>query len=971
MLKQNIKEYNNKWQRQKNSPIISFSKNPWMDKNYIDRFLLERLLKAPSKIKTFNIYKKINMSNIKELGINTLNIYAYNNFLKNKQNIYKENKQANEFENEITYWKTKIISSINNKPIKFNPFQRIKLNEITTLKGYLDLNFENFTSKGKNIYITGNNPLKNKIIIDIGSHITTISYKKIIFEQRELFQIRKIFNEKSGKNTHIFNLLKTICKYTFSSNELNNNVLFKTYLNRIHVKYLNKNGEATKTISQINNETNEKIIKGKRREARSNIQYLLKNLNKSKKMNLNIFFQYWKKKNLEKNITNNNSFLFQNNVNEKNKNNWNNWGKINNYIYTNEKKTNVVHTVNQINNVEYINIRKLQKEQEDNQLNLFKYLHKIFFKTNNTASEINKNWKDNNNNVCATHENFLGQYLENIEFINNVETDNIQKNEYKNINYLNIEKIKAFSTKQNNWITTEILAKIPEIQEIPEIPEIPEIKEIPEIPEIPLNSKITTNINEYIGKITKEQPNNENKTKLKKNIIKNLIEQNKKKTWNNEKNNNAAISNNINKVHAVHAEKIILLPIVYEKNTIEIKENLDKIHNIHYFNFEGNNQESYLIGNENYPWNIITNKENISENYNKEIEKSSETKTNENENEININKVHAVHIENNNKIVNVKDITNGNKTTPYISITYLTFTLNRLIHKKSIEFIFTTKHIYASMFYLKYYWLYLYNYFYPDFIKMDWNIPFSSTTSATTNKTMGLAEQSVQPLNIAQLQKNNITKQINDESNESNTQGEKNNAAKNYKKTENVLQKNFILSKNKKVLSTNLHVQYLKSRYYLKMINTNYFQKNNKNQNLTNGIYSRFNKNSAATDTMENTNIYRAATNNLKQNNFIEKNNKEDFNLLNTYKEPKNLEKQKESYLNLNKGNYTKKLIALLVYKKKQKNINKNVNNFNINHISLNNSNQAFLLNVNQHKLTILQADITTYNSLNLIDLSF
>ena len=99
--------------------------------------------------------------------------------------------------------------------------------------------------------------------------------------------------------------------------------------------------------------------------------------------------------------------------------------------------------------------------------------------------------------------------------------------------------------------------------------------------------------------------------------------------------------------------------------------------------------------------------------------------------------------------------------------------------------------------------------------------------------------------------------------------------------------------------------------------------------------------------------------------------NKEDLNLINTYKEQKNIENQKESYLNLNKGNYTKKLIALLVYKKKQKNINKNINNFNIKHISLNNSNQAFLLNVNQHKLTILQEDITTYNYLNLIDLTF
>jgi hypothetical protein len=159
--------------------------------------------------------------------------------------------------------------------------------------------------------------LKNKIIIDIGSHITTVSYKKIIFEQRELFQIRKIFNEKSGRNTHIFNLLKTICKYTFSSNELNNNVLFKTYLNRIHVKYLNKNETAIKTVDQKaggNTETNEnggsngsnesngsngacrageaKAEPQAGQDSGSTTRYLLKNLNKTKKMNINLFFQY-------------------------------------------------------------------------------------------------------------------------------------------------------------------------------------------------------------------------------------------------------------------------------------------------------------------------------------------------------------------------------------------------------------------------------------------------------------------------------------------------------------------------------------------------------------------------------------------------------------------------------------------------------------------------------------------------------
>jgi hypothetical protein len=78
--------------------------------------------------------------------------------------------------------------------------------------------------------------VKNKIKIDLGTYLTTISYKKIILEQRELFQVRKIYNEFSGKKTHIFEFLKMLCKYIFSSNELKDNILFKTHLKRLNIK---------------------------------------------------------------------------------------------------------------------------------------------------------------------------------------------------------------------------------------------------------------------------------------------------------------------------------------------------------------------------------------------------------------------------------------------------------------------------------------------------------------------------------------------------------------------------------------------------------------------------------------------------------------------------------------------------------------------------------------------------------------
>jgi hypothetical protein len=81
------------------------------------------------------------------------------------------------------------------------------------IKGYLKpIHKQNIATIAK----IKENQLKNKIIIDIGSQLTTLSYKKFIIEQRQLLQVRKIYNEFSGKKTHIFDFLKTLCKYIIS-----------------------------------------------------------------------------------------------------------------------------------------------------------------------------------------------------------------------------------------------------------------------------------------------------------------------------------------------------------------------------------------------------------------------------------------------------------------------------------------------------------------------------------------------------------------------------------------------------------------------------------------------------------------------------------------------------------------------------------------------------------------------------------
>lgn len=67
------------------------------------------------------------------------------------------------------------------------------------------------------------------------------------------------------------------------------------------------------------------------------------------------------------------------------------------------------------------------------------------------------------------------------------------------------------------------------------------------------------------------------------------------------------------------------------------------------------------------------------------------------------------------------------------------------------------------------------------------------------------------------------------------------------------------------------------------------------------------------------------------------------------------------------KENYTKKLIYLFLYNKKIQQLNLNITN----KITNTSKNKNIIMNLEVNKLIKLQTDITLYNTLNLINLTF
>lgn len=238
-----------------------------MDKNNMNRNIFEQAIYNSDKIKYLNIY-----------GI-TVNKYKINNILQqnkfyisNGEDLYKEeNIQTSNFISKSKLNKLKFgynmlllkhdlintldlfKKNINKKSLKLIT-KNINININKNIKGYL-----------KQINDNKNN--KKKIIINIGSQFTTISYKKFIYEQRHFFQVRKIYNENSGKKNHIYNFIKNLCKYSISPNEMGNSIennkelnilkIVNTNINENIKDYVEKNIGINRDIKKKNTNTNE------------------------------------------------------------------------------------------------------------------------------------------------------------------------------------------------------------------------------------------------------------------------------------------------------------------------------------------------------------------------------------------------------------------------------------------------------------------------------------------------------------------------------------------------------------------------------------------------------------------------------------------------------------------------------------------------------------------------------------------
>ena len=916
-----------------------------------------------------------------------------------------------------------------------------------------------------------------------GVHSTTIAYKKLIFEQRELFQVRKIYNEFSGKKTQIFSLLKNFCKYSFSPNELSNNVLLKTYLGRLGVSAATptrtKKEEAEDNYGRDAAASNEKRAEvekkaekeeQKEKTGRMSIKGKLvyntlrlakkykteqgKESNKTKKRNkagdlikiLKIAKQRKENIKIDTAAETRNKSCYNSTVNEVNESiktnqvenmknllkkkseaktrtsgaekigakaneteeeklwieeqgqkeqlkQFYNWGKYKIFFYSkkNKEKTGEkngiqkdipynVKTKQESEGAAKENIKgktstlllkqKIENkeirnniEQEQNQVNLYRYLHEILFfskkeqnrfikQNTNKGIEgvdmqqglINKQEQEKNEQLKQTEKKkdeaakpteageeeniernlkmsieegrelnrgllkqqktkgILQQYLNNINWVDskggNTKQENIENSTFFFASDLQLEQIYANYTNETNLIPSLFLGAVHPTLESKNNIEKDKAGDGP--------SSLVAEKKEETATLLKNEKNTERQQ------IKNKGEQEQIEI----------------------AENIYLLPFLYEKSTKGIQENAP----IHPRRGEGGTidrkeDEEYILNNEKnkkretYPW----------KNSNKDKREAD---------------AHPIYILTPQEITNnieergrsnIKEETQGNKvgsptglikreTEIYIPITSLILTLNRLIHKKSVEFIFNTNHMYTSLFYLKYYWYYLYNHFYPN-DSIDW---IKEVETEDENYYFAAAEK------IKDLGSSISTSDKNE----------------------------YITIQNKKILSSNLHVQYLKSRYYLKMVNSGF-------KGLTKNIKTGYGAN------QKNINTYGDIKEDKELNQNSGKENNVNFKAWQPTSEmqqsrTEQSEKREESEnkqeykmnSDINKGGYTKKLIALLIYKKKAKAVN-----FLLNDAALSNSNtnqgRAFVTSHNRNKLTLLQTDTTLYNTLGLKDLCF
>jgi hypothetical protein len=174
------------------------SMNPMNDKNSMERKLFANWLKKSNQLKSMDFPKFLRK--------------IHGTIPRERSETEKE--KTKELTKEFGKYMSKCIKSICVSPAN-GPLNK------PSIKGYLTTNW---IPRKKNI--------GKMFFINLGDRLVTFkSPKKMLLEQRDFFQIRKILKTETGRETHIYNFLKKMCK-SLISNEMENTLLFKTYLCR-------------------------------------------------------------------------------------------------------------------------------------------------------------------------------------------------------------------------------------------------------------------------------------------------------------------------------------------------------------------------------------------------------------------------------------------------------------------------------------------------------------------------------------------------------------------------------------------------------------------------------------------------------------------------------------------------------------------------------------------------------------------
>lgn len=951
------------------------------DENLVSRNLFESYLKNSDKIKYVNLY---GMSANKRI---------IHNLLK-KSKLYRLN-------------------------------ENFKYNDLNKLKFGSNLFFDKFRT---DVNLKGYLKSFDGISIDIGDHFSTLTYKKFIFEQRYFFQIRKIYNEFSGKNTHIFEFLKNFCKHIISPNEMDFSFPINSLINSSNISvdlnnraydkfkeihdHMNAEDQLTSDtsigtsdsfptvggdtylkrlrlrINQISNliPLSEDLVQ---KEEDIDIDFLKKEQDEvdvATKRQGSIYVGQQegednnKKKITEKKKKNKKKILLyeQQNLNYKNifllsfDKNLQSWGTHKLFVLNRENEDNLSSLSSNFSRNVKIHDEDVIESTQEKKLSGYPTRntiigHLLYKQKDFILETVKDNEQDKKNNLIslkwdgkkpslmkqANYSKLLGispwrlSKIKNTlisnkthfwkkstinNFISNAKIKNKHIFKSNKLPILNENQINLYKYLQNNFYNFFPYYKYLQ-NELNESLKTKQVKK-KNSSILPVKLRIDT---KNKGAIVGDDRKKRNQNLIKQNIIR--LVYNSIKTRLSSQTPEIGGEQDVLPLCFFNYQGLFQLGFIPTSKELYSNRDTDRL------SFASNStsstevnlcakreKTSIVYGNENIYQLILNNENDQIKLINDKIKIFSN-------NDDQKSKCKAKNHSSLNEIKSkVPTVTSKEINIP---LTILISNLNRLIHKNSIDFIFTSTHLYASIFYLKYYWVYLYKHFYPNphflqslnYLK---SVDISQNNDIFSNTPVHSEQYNI----LGSVWKANEINKYNKDINSVQF-------LNSWYKQLNFFSSYVVplLITEKKILSSNLYVHFFKLRYYSKITNIiknvqqSQFMSVNDNVHKSLGIHSTF------------------AGINTEQNSFLSL-------------KPENLGLTTVEHLHFIKtGGNTKKLIHSFLYNKKAQKINFKLDNMIANKKTIKDKN--IILNIESNKLIKLHTDIILYNTLNLLNLTF